>query len=162
MGYQIFDNGKALFSEQLMEVKSIDYDEPYLCNIWEKSKLHFEPKEIKQLKIIYKVKTNADGTSCSAIYKSNNTFKYNLFPATSFGDGIVGEFNLTIDKTDIALYSARNITYSGIQIQNNPNELIQKFQFKDFDLNKNKELLIEYNIAGYYIANYLEIGRAHV
>ena len=65
MGYQIFENGKAIYNEQSKERLELEGPYPNLYSIWKKSQLHFEPNEVKQLKIVYKIKTNTYGPNHS-------------------------------------------------------------------------------------------------
>lgn len=154
--YKIYDNGKAISHTSKCEILN---DEPFGTEkiIWNLSKFSFEPKEIKQLKIVYRVRTNTDGRYCTATASDNN-FKYNLFPATSFDNGIVDEFNLTIDKTDVLIHEGKITFIKGIDIENDNSKFVQKYSFKNFDLHKNTEIVINYDIRGYYVGTYIDDG----
>ncbi|MBP5403162.1 MAG: hypothetical protein J6Y36_08405 [Treponema sp.] len=154
--YKIYENDKPLtFSSKKEYGKEDPFETEYI--IWKLSKLSFEPKEAKSLKIIYKVQTNHHGDFCMANYRGN-TFKYNLFPATSFGNGVIDDFTLTIDKTDLLLCERKIKTISGIKIANDDTKFVQTYSFKKFSLKNNPELVIDYDIWGYYVGTYIKQG----
>ncbi len=124
-----------------------------ICEI---SELNFIPNETKQLRILYKIRSsegllNYDGSVMPNNYK-NNIFKYNLFPAATFGNGQIGEFSLKIDKTDMLQKEGKIVKISGINIKNDNSKAVQTYSFKNFDLHKNLEIVIEYDLKGFYIA----------
>ncbi|MCR5614063.1 NADase-type glycan-binding domain-containing protein [Treponema sp.] len=154
--YKIYDNEKPLSFSSKEEVVNDDPFETHY-DVWKVSKLSFEPKEVKSLKVIYKVKTNNNGRFCTADY-DGNSFRYNLFPAASFGNGVIDDFTLTIDKTDLVLCEGKIKTISGIKISNDDTKFIQTYSFKKFSLKNNPELVIDYDIWGYYVGTYLKDG----
>ena len=158
--YKIFDGEKEL---PFVTKEEIDNGNPWelFYVVWNTSKLSFAANEVKSLKVFYKVKTNTDAKICAAQYK-NNWFIYNLFPAASFGNGKIGELNLTIDKTEILMTEGKIEKISGIELENDNSKCVQHYTFKDFDLNKNRELVIEYDIKGFYIGSYLKNSSKNV
>ena len=152
--YNIFENEKQISFTSKSECKT---DDPWCnsYNLWKISELNFSPNENKSVTIIYKQRTSTKGWIIRGIH-SNNFFKYNLFPATSFGNGVIADFNLTIDKTDIMFQEGKIVSISGIDIKDDKNSYVISKQFKNFNLNKNKELVIEYDINGFYIGSYIK------
>lgn len=152
--YKIFENQKEL---DFITKKEVIEETPFenIYEIWNQSSLTFSSEERKQLEIVYKTRTNTWARICNAKYDSN-TFVYNLFPATSFGNGIITEFELTIDKTELLIEEGKILKISGLNIQNEEKTPIQTYKFNNFDLTKNPVLKIEYDINGYYIANYIQ------
>ena len=152
--YKIFENQKELdFITKKEVIEEMPFENKY--EIWNQSSLTFSSEEKKQLEIVYKTRTNTWARICNAKYDSN-TFVYNLFPATSFGNGIITEFELTIDKTELLNEEGKILKISGLNIQNEEKTPIQTYKFNNFDLSKNPVLKIEYDINGYYIANYIQ------
>lgn len=152
--YKIFENQKEL---DFITKKEVIEETPFenIYEIWNQSSLTFSSEERKQLEIVYKTRTNTWARICNAKYDSN-TFVYNLFPATSFGNGIITEFELTIDKTELLIEEGKILKISGLNILNEEKTPIQTYKFNNFDLTKNPVLKIEYDINGYYIANYIQ------
>ena len=152
--YKIFENQTEL---DFITKKEVIEETPFenIYEIWNQSSLTFSSEERKQLEIVYKIRTNTWARICNAKYDSN-TFVYNLFPATSFGNGIITEFELTIDKTELLIEEGKILKFSGLNIQNEEKTPIQTYKFNNFDLTKNPVLKIEYDINGYYIANYIQ------
>ena len=152
--YKIFENQKELdFITKKETIEEIPFENKY--EIWNQSSLTFSPEERKQLKIVYKTRTNTWSRICNAKYDPN-TFVYNLFPATSFGNGVINDFELTIDKTELIFEEGKIKKITGLDIQNEAKTPVQTYKFKSLDLTKNPVLKIEYDINGYYIANYIQ------
>lgn len=152
--YHIFENEKQI---SFISKNEKNEDDPWCnsYNLWKISELSFSPKEEKTITIIYKQRSNTTSKIIRGEH-SNNVFKYNLFPATSFGNGVIADFNLTIDKTDMMLQEGKIISISGIDIKDDKNNYVINKQFKNFDLNLNKELIIEYDINGFYIGSFIK------
>lgn len=152
--YHIFENEKAISFTSKSEQKE---QNPF-CNsydVWKISELHFLPYEEKSVTIIYKQRSSTDNRIITGEH-GNNVFKYNLFPATSFGNGVVADFNISIDKTGVMLQEGKIISISGMDIKDDKSCYVINRHFKNFDLNKNRELRIEYDINGFYIASFIK------
>lgn len=160
--YGIRDGGRSIPFERREEVdnESDPWESQY--RVWELSRLHFAPQEKKRLSITYTVRTGTWARICAAYYDTNS-FSYNLFPAASFGDGKIKEFTLTIVTEKIFPYGGHIVSVSGMDLAVDKNLVVQKYSFTDFDVSENREIRIEYDINGYYIAQYVgafdEYGR---
>lgn len=152
--YKIFENQKEVdYITKKEAIENTPFENKY--EIWNQSSLTFSSEEKKPLEIVYKIRTNTWARICNGKYDSN-TFVYNLFPATSFGNGVIKEFELTIDKTELLFEEGKILKISGLDIKNEEKTSIQTFKFNNFDLAQNPVLKIEYDINGYYIANYIQ------
>ena len=158
--YGIFDNNILIPYTSKTECLEEGPFENYY-DLWKISELNFSSNELKKLKVIYKQRTDTSGTIVNEKY-GNNLFRYNLFPATSFGNGIIKDFNLTIDKSELILEEGKIVKISGLDITDDVNNFISEYSFKNFDLTKNKELVIEYDINGFYIGNFIKNEYSYV
>ena len=78
----------------------------------------------------------------------------------SFGNGIIEDFTLTIDASDILGWNGKVTDIEGVDISFSGSERCIAKSFKNFDLNKHKQLKISYNIKNYYFAKlYEKYGR---
>lgn len=149
--YDIFVDGTKLDSD--LHTEKNDYDgDGIFTSYWELSKIKLNAKKETNVSICYRVDTENDG-KYYASYFNDNSFIYNLFPALSFGDGIIEDFNLTIDASDIIGWNGEITKIDGIDISFNRSERIISKSFKNFDLSKHKQLKISYNIKNYYFAS---------
>ena len=146
--YMISADGKTLDATLKIDEMERDVNEPFISTFNEYSKLNLKPGKTLNLEITYKIKTQSNGTHVVSRF-SDNVFKYNLFPALSFGNGIIDEFTLTIDKTDIAGYGGTITGVSGVDINCNTGNVVTK-TFRNFDLKKHWTLEISYNIRNWY------------
>ena len=146
--YNIFAGGKRLQSELYREVI---HDEIDLCNYWELSKIKVAANKETQISVCYRIETTNDGVYYGNDF-SDNSFVYNMYPALSFGNGIIEEFTLTLDASDITGYNGRITKISGADIKIDGNQRTVTRTFKNFDLNKHKKLEVSYNIKNYYFS----------
>ncbi|MCU0391528.1 MAG: hypothetical protein MUE81_10450 [Thermoflexibacter sp.] len=113
---------------------------------WYATTIDFEQDEMKVIKVIYKVKNTLQDKDVGlrfTYFYSDRHFTYHLTPSSSWGDGKVGEFNLKIDVSDIALVSA-DFTVKGIEGLSNTNNIFSYYS-KDYDLQKSDRIDIHYN-----------------
>lgn len=156
--YNIFVEGRKLDSDFNTE---ISFDEIFtLYKYWELSKIKLAAKKETSVSICYRVKTENDGTYYKCNFDKGNSFLYNLYPALSFGNGIIEDFTLTIDASDILGWNGKVTDIEGVDISFSGSERCIAKSFKNFDLNKHKQLKISYNIKNYYFAKlYEKYGR---
>lgn len=138
-----------------------EYDKTYciISRKWYVLDIAFEKDEIKTLKIKYKVKNalqdHQSGFSFISEY-SERKFTYHLTPSSTWGDGIVKEFNLKIDLTNLDSIKA---DYEITGIDSLPeNQHIHSFFQKDYDLNKSDRIEIVYDNKHLKYANFIEKG----
>ncbi len=146
--YHILVEGRKLDSELHTDVIE---DETYFYRYWELSEIRLGAEKETKVSVSYRVDTQNDGT----YYKSNfndSIFIYNLFPALSFGNGIIEDFSITIDASDILGWNGKITGIEGIDIPFRKSERTVTKAFKNFDLNKNRQLKISYNIKNFYFA----------
>ena len=62
------------------------------------------------------------------------------------GNGIIEDFNITIDMGDVFAYNGTVKKIEGIDLAFKNSERIVSRHFSNFDLSKNKQLKITYNI----------------
>lgn len=152
--YDIYINGNKIESELHTDILNED-EFSNIYNIWELSKLKLEANKATNVSITYRIKTENNGTYYGNKF-TDNSFLYNLYPVLSFGNGIIDEFNLTLDITDILGHNGQITNIEGIDIsfEENKKNIISK-HYTNFDLNKYKELKISYNIKNWYFTNVL-------
>lgn len=119
---------------------------------WELSKIKLAAKKETIVSICYRVETSNDGTYYRSFFDRNNNFVYNLYPALSFGDGIIEDFSLTIDASDILSWNGKISKIEGLDVPFGNSEKIVTKQIKNLDLKKNRQIKISYNIKNYYFA----------
>lgn len=151
--YDIFVNDLKVDSELH---KDVVYDEENSFSWWELSKVKLSANKETNISICYRVETANDGTYYRSYFDKENSFLYNLYPALSFGDGIIEDFTLTIDVSDILGWNGKITKIEGIDISFKGAERTVTESFKNFDLNKHKQLKISYNIKNYYFAKLYE------
>lgn len=153
--YFIYQNGQKIDSTLKIENIFQDNNEPYVASFNEYSKLSLKAKTTTKIDVLYRIKTQNDGKHLAGIF-NDNTFIYNLFPALSFGDGIIDEFTLTIDKSDLSGYNGFITDISGLDFPFNSSENILSKTFNKFDLKAHKELKISYNIKNWYMSDMIK------
>lgn len=117
---------------------------------WELSKIKLSAKKETNISICYRVETSNDGTYYRSLFDRDNSFVYNLYPALSFGNGIIEDFCLTIDASDILSCNGKISKIEGLDVPFGNSEKIVTKHVKNLDLNKNRQLKISYNIKNYY------------
>ena len=137
MYYYITVDGNKLPSDLHKEAFHEENESSY--SWWELSKIKLAAKKETIVSICYRVETSNDGTYYRSFFDRDNSFVYNLYPALSFGDGIIEDFSLTIDASDILSWNGKI------------SKIVTK-QIKNLDLKKNRQIKISYNIKNYYFA----------
>ena len=151
--YNIFADGKKLACDLHKDVK---YDEiDGIISFWALSKISLAAKKETNVSISYRVKTNNDGMYYANSF-NDNSFIYNLYPALSFGNGIIEDFNITIDMGDVFAYNGTVKKIEGIDLAFKNSERIVSKHFSNFDLSKHKQLKITYNIKNWYFKSLYE------
>ena len=151
--YNISVDGIKLESE--FHLEKVDWGEERSYKYWELSKIKLASNKETNVSICYRIETSNDGTYYRSLFR-DNSFVYNLFPALSFGDGIIEDFTLTVDASDIFGWNGKISKIEGIDIAFSGSERIVTKSFKNFDLNKHKQLKISYNIKNFYFAKLYE------
>lgn len=113
---------------------------------WSAMTLKFEKNEVKTLKIHYKIKNTLRDKMPGFCYVDRYTdrhFMYHLTPSSKWGNGIVNDFSVTIDLSDLA---ENNCGFSvlgldNLQEQNN----IYTFSTTNYDLKKSDRINIHYD-----------------
>ncbi len=113
---------------------------------WNGLAIDFEENETQTLTINYAVQNKKmcyfSGfnffPSCN-----NQRFIYDLFPSSSWGDGLVRDFNLKIDVQDLENYES-DYKIEGIENLVQTQSGVYTLSQKDFDLKKRSFILVEY------------------
>ena len=148
MYYYITVDGQKLPSDLHKEIREDENESSY--SWWELSKIKLSAKKETNVSICYRVETSNDGTYYRSLFDRDNTFVYNLYPALSFGNGIIEDFSLTIDASDILSCNGKISKIEGLDVPFGNSEKIVTKHVKNLDLNKNRQLKISYNIKNYY------------
>ena len=146
--YDIFIDGKKIDSELHTDVTR---DESDSYNYWELSKIKLAANKETSISICYRIETTNDGMYYGNVF-NDNSFVYNLYPALSFGNGIIEDFTLTLDASDILGYNGRVTKISGIDIDLGDNQKTVTKHFSNFDLSKHRKFEISYNIKNFYFS----------
>ena len=155
MYYYITVDGQKLPSELHKEICEDVNESSY--SWWELSKIKLDEKKETNVSICYRVETSNDGTYYRSFFDRDNSFVYNLYPALSFGDGIIEDFSLTIDASDILSWNGKISKIEGLDVSFGNSEKIVTKQIKNLDLKKNRQIKISYNIKNYYFAKLYEM-----
>lgn len=150
MYYYITVDGNKLPSDLHKEAFHEENESSY--SWWELSKIKLAAKKETIVSICYRVETSNDGTYYRSFFDRDNSFVYNLYPALSFGDGIIEDFSLTIDASDILSWNGKISKIEGLDVSFGNSEKIVTKQIKNLDLKKNRQIKISYNIKNYYFA----------
>lgn len=150
MYYYITVDGQKLPSELHKEICEDVNESSY--SWWELSKIKLDEKKETNVSICYRVETSNDGTYYRSFFDRDNSFVYNIYPALSFGDGIIEDFSLTIDASDILSWNGKISKIEGLDVSFGNSEKIVTKQIKNLDLKKNRQIKISYNIKNYYFA----------
>jgi hypothetical protein len=125
------------------------YDEKDTYTIlrkWYSTTIYFSKGEIKTLKIFYKIKnTMRDKVPgfCFIPRYTDRNFTYHLTPSSNWGNGMVNEFDLKIDLTDLALVGAE-YSVTGIEHLKNDCSIIS-LNSVNYNLNNSDRINIHYN-----------------
>lgn len=155
--FSIFDGEKKLnVKEELIEEKNVDKQQNFsgyanmsiekILRKWFVTKINFKANEKKTITVQYKVKSSYCDLGVSNQFLSiydKNFFIYDLTPAANFGDGIIKNFNVTIDVKNlkeiggkIEKMNLKNCKYS---------DGVYKFTRNDFNIDKQKNILLRYD-----------------
>ena len=150
MYYYITVDGNKLPSDLHKEAFHEENESSY--SWWELSKIKLAAKKETIVSICYRVETSNDGNYYRSFFDRDNSFVYNLYPALSFGDGIIEDFSLTIDASDILSWNGKISKIEGLDVSFGNSEKIVTKQITNLDLKKNRQIKISYNIKNYYFA----------
>ena len=146
ISYWVVDSFYKAQSVDLNEGFYRSEDTSVILRKWYSTTIDFKQEEIKVIKVFYKVKNTMRDKVPGFCYVNRYTdrhFTYHLTPSSNWGNGIVDEFNLNIDLTDISAVGA-DFIISGIDsLTNINNQFI--YSTKNFDLNRSERINIHYN-----------------
>lgn len=124
---------------------------------WSAITLNFDKGEVKKLKIQYKVHNNLGDIIAELTFLprySERRFTYDLKPSSSWGDGIVKDFNVTIDVSDL-VNSGSKFSITGLDsLKEEEGKYILKTT--GFDLNQSDRININYNRKHIFFSQFLE------
>jgi len=158
--FYVYDNEEQIQVSQwivdnVYKVQAIDLDEgPYhrkneeyqIVRKWSAVTLEFDENEIKNLRIKYKIKNTLrdknTGFKFIPRYSIRN-FTYDLNPSSNWGNGLVEEFSLKIDLTDLgsskSIYSLNTKNLSEVE------KNVYSKSITNFDLKKASRINISYD-----------------
>ena len=151
--YSIYLNGEKIPSDFHRETSWDEIESVY--KFWELSKLTLASKKESKVSVTYRVQTSNDGMHYANKF-NDNSFIYNLYPALSFGNGIIEDFNITVDVSDILSWGGKVKKIEGVDLGFKDSDRIISRHYSNFDLNKNRQLKITYNIKNWYFKDLLE------
>ncbi|WP_338765653.1 hypothetical protein WAF17_02085 [Bernardetia sp. ABR2-2B] len=116
--------------------------------LWYALKLDFEKDSTQELTIKYAVlnrKVGRHGGDMGFLPRTTKRyFVYDLFPSSSWSDGIVGNFSLKIDLSDLKSHDCEYKIEGLENLDKNENE-IYSFKQEDFDLKKRSYIGVTYD-----------------
>lgn len=121
------------------------------------SQLSFKAGEVKNLTIEYKVYPEyLDwGTSKSTFPSfSEHLFEYDLLPASHWGNGIIEEFELIIDTTEI--FEVKGWVTEASFDEIDTSQSINRITINDLSIEDYPVLSLTYNIDDYKLKNFIE------
>jgi len=157
--FHVFENSAEIKTNQwivdsVYKAKSINLNEGvyypkedfFIVRKWSSITLEFDSKEIKTLVIKCKIKNTLRDKIpgfCTVNRYTDRHFTYHLTPSSNWGDGIVNEFVVKIDLSDLVLNGS---TYSleglvGMKKLGN----VYSYSEKDYNLNESDRINIHYN-----------------
>lgn len=151
--YSIFLNGKKIPSDFHRETSIDEVESVY--KFWELSKLTLASKKESKVSVTYRMQTTNDGMHYANQF-NDNSFIYNLYPALSFGNGIIEEFNVTIDVSDVIGWGGKLKKIEGVDLGFTGSDRIITGHYSNFDLNKHRQLKVTYNIKNWYFKTLYE------
>lgn len=113
---------------------------------WSAITLQFEQNEVKTLQINYKIKNTLRDKSpgfCFIERYTDRHFTYHLTPSSKWGNGIVNDFSVSIDLSDLAS-SGCDYSVFGLDSLNNVDN-IYTFSMTNYDLKKSDRIHIHYD-----------------
>ncbi|MBP5443721.1 MAG: hypothetical protein J6Y60_10820 [Treponema sp.] len=151
--YSIYLNGEKIPSNFHKETSWDEIESVY--KFWELSKLTLASKKESKVSVTYRVQTSNDGMHYANKF-NDNSFIYNLYPALSFGNGIIEDFNITVDVSDILSWGGKIKKIEGVDLGFKDSDMIISKHYSNFDLNKHRQLKITYNIKNWYFRSLYE------
>lgn len=124
--------------------------------------VYFEMKkgETSELTVYYKIKNgyhdNSPGFSSTPVFDERN-FTYHMTPSGNWGNGIVDEFNVTIDLEDISLSACKMKMEGLLDLKKNGN--IYSATYKNFDLEKSDRINISYRQDFKLVSKFIQNNR---
>lgn len=149
----------SIYTAQAIDLnEGYQHEEPYIIlRKWYATTINFQEGETKIIKVFYTVKNTMRDKSIGMRFIDRYTdrhFTYHLTPSSNWGDGIVEEFNLQIDVSDIASVGAE-FTVKGIEGLTESNYLFT-YHSKDYDLKKSDRINIHYNYNHLKLSNFIK------
>ena len=154
--FNIFENGtKVKVSQWVVDsaynIETTGFNKKYeptrILRKWFATTLEFKKGEIKELKVLYKIKNTLIDRALGFYYFINSfddrNFTYHLTPSSNWGNGIVNEFNLNINLSALDSIDAE-YTVTGIDSLQKNNSFYS-FHKVNYDLNNSDRININYN-----------------
>ncbi|WP_338793872.1 hypothetical protein [Bernardetia sp. MNP-M8] len=136
---------------------TVHFVESKIDRQWYALKLDFEKEAIQTLTVIYAIQNYRSDYYYGFGFiptPSERQFVYDLFPSSSWADGIVKDFSVIIDLSDLYQHEC-NPKIEGLENLKNEKG-VYTFKTKDFDLKKRSYLAVIYNNQRRVIANNLK------
>lgn len=133
-----------------------DYDSYGIMRKWYATTIDFRQGETQIIKVIYKTKNTLKDKLAGMRFVPQFTsrhFTYHLTPSSNWGNGVVHDFNLKIDVTDIAQVGAK-FTIKGIEGLSNENHIFS-YHAKDYDLKKSDRIDIHYQYNHFKLSEFI-------
>lgn len=125
---------------------------------WHQVNLSFEKDSLQELVIKYAVESmKEDDGGGFYVSVSNRNFVYDLFPSSSWSDGIVQDFSVTLDLSDLKK-NRYTYKFTGLESLKIDEDSIgvYKLRTKEFDLKKRGFINVKYRnyhkASGYHLA----------
>jgi hypothetical protein len=168
--FNVFANGApmktaAWVEDSVYAAQSVNLNEGYyaaqgrsiILRKWFTTSIHFDKGETIQLKVLYKVKNTLRDKIpgfCFVNRITDRHFTYDLSPSSNWGDGIVHQFNLSIDLTDS---SSIGVDYAVHGIDNlKLDNKVYSYSAMDYDLNQSDRIDIHYNNSHIKMAEFIQ------
>lgn len=151
------ENLYLALTENLNEGIYHEKDSINITRKWYILKLDFDKNKEKEITIKYKVEnTKRDKLPgfCFIPRYTDRHFTYHLFPSSKWGDGIVNNFSVTIDISDLIKNNCDYIV-EGIEGFTNIKSLYT-FKTENYDLNSSDRINIHYNNTHLKMSEYIE------
>jgi len=148
---QIIEDGiERKFSEIIKNDKKNNNHQ--IATTWFKDKFIFPVNNTKEFVISYTVVNDfQDYVFTSDIFDrySKREFRYRLKPSSCWGNGVVKQFNCTIDLNQIINQGGKILNIK-LPIQTDTNSAKMNIDISEFDLSSSSDINIQYDLSNYY------------
>ncbi|WP_338813972.1 hypothetical protein V9L05_00675 [Bernardetia sp. Wsw4-3y2] len=145
-----------IYNETYLHKNSIEKDVS-VDRLWYVLKLDFEKNSIQELTIKYAVLNRKRGSYGGQMgfvpTTTKRYFVYDLFPSSSWSDGIVGKFSLELDLSDLKKHDCEYKIEGLENLDKNENE-IYSFEQTNFDLKKRSYIGVTYDNTSRFIVRF--------